>query len=111
MNELKAMAILEAVHSEEFVRRRCPRRCDGQIIEVDTPLRVGLHEGWLEEYCLAFAIDAAGTTSTHIPGDIFAGVLIPTFPADGLTSKRSQSSMLLLRHHLVGAYCGGRSRH
>ncbi len=65
MNELKAMAILEAVHSEEFVRRRCPRRCDGQIIEVDTPLRVGLHEGWLEEYCLDFALGPGAAPTTQ----------------------------------------------
>ena len=79
------MAILEAVHSKENLRRRVPRRRDGEIVEVESAFRVGLHEGWLEEHCLAFAIDAAGATSTHIPGDIFVGVLNTTSPADGLT--------------------------
>ena len=57
-NELKAMAILEAVHSRARLQEQCYRLCDGKLVEADTFCKLGHYEGWLEEYCLGFALNA-----------------------------------------------------
>jgi hypothetical protein len=44
------------------------------------------HEGWLEEYCLAFALDAAGALSNHgvfTPAGDSLGAALPPTPSSG----------------------------
>ena len=62
VNELKAMAIVEAVHSGKHLQHtRQFQRRDGIVVEVDTLWNLA-RNGLLEDYCLAFACDALGDT-------------------------------------------------
>ena len=58
MNELKAMAILEAVRSGGRLQQRLQLVRDGRVVQLDTLGELGLEDGLLEDYCLAFACDA-----------------------------------------------------
>ena len=47
VNELKAMALLEAVHSRERLQQQGIRRCDGTIVEANIFSRWGImKDGW-----------------------------------------------------------------
>ena len=79
VNELKAMAILEAVHTNARLQESCKRLCGGRFVEADSFQKVVQHEGWLEEYCLAFALDDGGAWS----GDTM-GAAVPPTPSSGI---------------------------